>query len=108
MDKTLHFNLTHITLADKRNKEAAFIDNEIHLTHSLQTTNTENQCKYKDMSLLREETLTAVGYCHYLSATGVVPDLLKHSNTRFSLPPRVMFQAQSHTIHLFHRHKIPQ
>jgi hypothetical protein len=48
--KTVHFNWPDIILADNTNKDAAFNDAAIPLTHNLQATNTEKQRKYKELA----------------------------------------------------------
>jgi hypothetical protein len=50
-EQSVHFNWTDITMFDKTNKKAAFIDTTITLTHSLQARNAEKQPKYQEMTL---------------------------------------------------------
>ena len=50
MGKVVPFNWPDITLVDETEKEAAFIDIAIPLTHNIQATIAEKQSKYKDLA----------------------------------------------------------
>jgi len=50
VDNTVPLNWPDVTLIDSTNKKVAFIDIARPLTHSLQDTVTEKQCKYQDLA----------------------------------------------------------
>ena len=75
-DKTVPFNRPDITLVDKTNKQAAFIDIAIPLPHKLQATITEKQRKYQELTFEIEQQwkLNKIFVsAQVLSATGFIP-----------------------------------
>jgi hypothetical protein len=75
-DKTVPFNRPDITLVDKTNKQAAFIDIAIPLPHKLRARITEKQRKYQELTfeIKQEWKLNKIFVIpHVLSATGVIP-----------------------------------
>jgi len=49
VDNTVPLKWSDVTVIDRTNKKVALIDIAIPLTHSLQDTATEKQCKYQDL-----------------------------------------------------------
>jgi hypothetical protein len=75
-DKTVPFDRPDITLVDKTNKQAAFIDIAIPLPHKLQATITEKQRKYQELTfeIKQQWKLNKIFVIpHVLSATGFIP-----------------------------------
>ena len=74
-----HNNRPDITLVDKTNKQAVFIDTAIPLAQNLQATNTEKHRKYQELAFeIKQQwqvNKTAV-ISLVLSANGAIPNLL--------------------------------
>jgi hypothetical protein len=101
MDKTILFNQPDITLADKTNKEAAFIDIAIPLTHNLKATITEKQRNHQDLAfeIKQQWQLNKIIVIPLvLSATAVISNMLNQSITTLNVPPHLLSQVQKMVI----------
>jgi hypothetical protein len=115
MDKTVPFNRPDITLADKTNKQATFIDIIIPLSRKVQAKITEKQRKYQDLTFEIKQQWKMNEICvieQVLSATGFIPC---HAKSTFHCPyftaTLIVAGPQSgctSTKPLFRGEKIPQ
>jgi hypothetical protein len=86
-----------MTLVDRTNKEAAFIDIAIPLTYNLLATITEKR-NYQELAFeIRQQwqlnKITVIPLV--LSATEVIPKMLNRSLTNLNLPPHLLSQVQT-------------
>jgi hypothetical protein len=86
-----------VTLVDKTNKQAVFIDIAIPPSHSLQATITQKHRKYQELAFeIKQQwqvNKTAV-ISLVLSATGSIRNLLNQSLIKLNLQPHLLSQVQ--------------
>jgi len=96
-DKTVQFNRTDITLVDKTNKQAAFIDIEIPLPHKLQAIIIEKQPEYQELTfeIKQHWKLNKIFViAQVLSVTELSHNILVTVALLFILQLRLLYQVQ--------------
>jgi hypothetical protein len=96
-DKTVHFNRPDITLVDKTNKQAEFIDIAIPLTQIYKKQLQKKKHKYQDLAFEIKQQWQVneiIVIPHVLSAMGVISNMLNPTLTALNLPPRLLSQVQ--------------
>jgi len=96
-EKTINFNRPDITFMNKKTKNTFLIDIAVPNTHNLAKTITDKQNNYQNLAneicaMWKQKAAQLIPIV--ISSTGVIPQSLSHSLTRFNLHPNTYIQLQ--------------